>query len=52
MENADKKQTSETIYDPDSRVERSVRVIKQRQVSSNAAAQKAGKGVLARWLHD
>jgi flagellar M-ring protein FliF len=38
--NADKKQTSETIFDPDSRVERSVRTIKQHQTSSNAAAQK------------
>jgi len=37
--NADQKQTSETIYDPDSRVERSVRVTKEHQASQNAAGQ-------------
>ena len=37
--NADQKQTNETIYDPDSRVERSVRVTKEHQASQNAAGQ-------------
>jgi flagellar M-ring protein FliF len=37
--NTDKKQTNETIYDPDSRVERSVRVTKQNQTSQNSASQ-------------
>ncbi len=41
--NADKTQTNETIYNPDSRVERSVRVTKEQQSSQNAAgAQAAG----------
>jgi flagellar M-ring protein FliF len=41
--NADRTQTSETIYNPDSRVERSVRVTKEQQNSQNAAgAQAAG----------
>jgi flagellar M-ring protein FliF len=35
--NADQKQTNETIYDPESRVERSVRVTKEHQASQNAA---------------
>jgi flagellar M-ring protein FliF len=34
--NTDKRQTNETIYDPESRVERSVRVVKQNQVSQNS----------------
>jgi len=37
--NADKTQTNETIYNPDSRAERSVRVVKERQNSQNAAGQ-------------
>lgn len=39
--NADRRQTSETIFDPESRVERSVRVVKEKQVSQNAAGQQA-----------
>jgi flagellar M-ring protein FliF len=39
--NADHKQTNETIYDPDSRAERSVRVIKEHQTSQDAAGQQA-----------
>jgi flagellar M-ring protein FliF len=35
--NADKTQTSETIYNPDQRVERSVRVTKEHQTAQNAA---------------
>jgi flagellar M-ring protein FliF len=35
--NADKTQTNETIYNPDQRVERSVRVSKEQQSSQNAA---------------
>lgn len=34
--NTDKRQTSETIYNPDSRVERSVKVTKQNQTSQNS----------------
>ncbi len=34
--NTDKKQTNETIFDPESRVERSVRVVKQNQLSQNS----------------
>jgi flagellar M-ring protein FliF len=37
--NTDKKQTNETIYNPDSRVERSVRVIKQNTTSQNSSSQ-------------
>lgn len=37
--NTDKKQTNETIFDPESRVERSVRTTKQSQVSQNSASQ-------------
>jgi len=37
--NTDKKQTNETIFNPDSRVERSVRVMKQNQVSQNSSSQ-------------
>lgn len=33
--NTDKRQTNETIFDPDSRVERSVRIVKQNQLSQN-----------------
>ena len=41
--NADRTQTSETIYNPDQRVERSVRVTKEQQSSQNAAgSQPAG----------
>ena len=41
--NADKTQTSETIYNPDQRVERSVKVTKEQQSSQNAAgSQPAG----------
>ena len=41
--NADRTQTSETIFNPDSRVERSVRVTKEQQSAQNAAgAQPAG----------
>jgi flagellar M-ring protein FliF len=39
--NADKTQTNETIYNPDSRVERSVRVTKEQQSSQNAAGTQA-----------
>jgi flagellar M-ring protein FliF len=35
--NTDKRQTNETIFDPDSRVERSVRVVKQNQLSQNSS---------------
>ena len=35
--NADKTQTNETIYNPDGRAERSVRVVKEKQNSQNAA---------------
>ena len=37
--NGDQKQTSETIFDPNSRVERSVRSVKETQNSQNAAGQ-------------
>ena len=37
--NTDKKQTNETIFNPDSRVERSVKVTKQNQVSQNSSSQ-------------
>ncbi|ACK49018.1 flagellar M-ring protein FliF [Methylocella silvestris BL2] len=37
--NTDKKQTNETIYNPDSRVERSVKVTRQNQLSQNSTAQ-------------
>ncbi|HEY8580726.1 MAG TPA: flagellar basal-body MS-ring/collar protein FliF [Beijerinckiaceae bacterium] len=37
--NTDKKQTNETIFNPDSRVERSVRVTKENQTAQNAAQQ-------------
>lgn len=37
--NTDKKQTKQTIYNPDSRVERSVRVTKQTQTSQNSTNQ-------------
>jgi flagellar M-ring protein FliF len=42
--NTDKKQVNETTYDPDSRVERSVRVIKENQTSQNSTPQ-ASAGV-------
>jgi flagellar M-ring protein FliF len=37
--NTDKKQVNETVYNPESRVERSVRVIKENQVSHNTSSQ-------------
>lgn len=37
--NTDKKQVNETTYDPDSRVERSVRVVKENTNSQNSSAQ-------------
>lgn len=37
--NTDKKQVNETTYDPDSRVERSVRVVKENQTSQNTSPQ-------------
>ncbi|SDR61166.1 flagellar M-ring protein FliF [Rhizobiales bacterium GAS191] len=37
--NTDKKQTNETIFYPESRVERSVRVVKETQVSQNSSTQ-------------
>jgi flagellar M-ring protein FliF len=37
--NTDKKQVNETTYDPESRVERSVRVVKENQTSQNSSAQ-------------
>ena len=36
--NTDKKQINETIFNPDSRVERSVRVVKQNQISQNSSS--------------
>ncbi len=39
--NADKTQTNETIYNPDQRVERSVRVTREQQSSQNAAGEQA-----------
>ena len=39
--NADKTQTNETIYNPDQRVERSVRVTKEQQSAQNAAGEQA-----------
>ena len=39
--NADRTQTNETIYNPDQRVERSVRVTKEQQSSQNAAGSQA-----------
>src|SRR5262249_28849066 len=37
--NTDKKQTNETTYFPESRVERSVRVVKENQTSQNSSTQ-------------
>ena len=37
--NTDRRQTSETIYNPESRVERSVRVVKENQTSQNSTTQ-------------
>ena len=37
--NTDKKQTNETVYDPDSRVERSVRVVRSNETSQNSTNQ-------------
>jgi flagellar M-ring protein FliF len=37
--NTDKKQTNETIFNPDSRVERSVKVTKQNQTSQNSSSE-------------
>ena len=39
--NTDKRQTNETIFNPESRVERSVRTIKENQVAQNSSAQSA-----------
>ena len=39
--NADKQQTSETIFDPESRVERSTRVIKQNELAQNTTSETA-----------
>lgn len=39
--NTDKKQTDETVYDPDSRVERSVRVVRSNETSQNSSNQPA-----------
>lgn len=39
--NTDQKKTSETTFDPDSRVGRSVRVVKEHQTSQNAAGQQS-----------
>ena len=39
--NADKRQTDETIFNPDSKVERSVRVVKESQNAQNAAQSQA-----------
>lgn len=37
--NTDRKETSETIFNPDSKVERSVRVVRENDVSQNSATQ-------------
>ncbi len=37
--NTDKKETQETVYDPDSRVERSVRVVRSNETSQNSTNQ-------------
>lgn len=37
--NTDSRQTNETIYNPDSRVERSTRVVKEKQTTQNSTAQ-------------
>jgi flagellar M-ring protein FliF len=37
--NTDKRQTTETIFDPDSRVERSVRVVKENEATNNSSTQ-------------
>jgi flagellar M-ring protein FliF len=37
--NTDKRQVNETVYNPESRVERSVRVVKESQTSQNSTAQ-------------
>jgi flagellar M-ring protein FliF len=42
--NTDQKKTSETVYDPESRVGKTVRVVKEHQTSQNAAGQQ-GVGV-------
>jgi flagellar M-ring protein FliF len=39
--NTDKRQTNETVYDPDSRVERSVRVVRSNENSQNSTSQPA-----------
>lgn len=39
--NTDRKQTNETIFNPESRVERSVRVTKESQISQNSSSQPA-----------
>ena len=37
--NTDKRQTTETIFDPDSRVERSVRVVRENEATNNSTTQ-------------
>jgi flagellar M-ring protein FliF len=39
--NADKQQTSETIFDPESRIERSVRVVRQNELEQNRSTETA-----------
>jgi flagellar M-ring protein FliF len=39
--NADKQQTSETIFDPESRIERSVRVVRQNELEQNRSSETA-----------
>ena len=39
--NADKQQTSETIFDPESRVERSTRVVRQNELAQNRSSETA-----------
>ena len=43
--NTDRKQTNETIYDPESRVERSVRTVKELGEAQNNNSQSAAVGV-------
>lgn len=43
--NTDKRQTNETVYNPESRVERSVRVIKENQQSQNSTSQQQATSV-------
>ena len=43
--NTDRRQTNETVYNPESRVERSVRVIKENQQSQNSTSQQQATSV-------